>query len=152
MAMKVSYHVDAPVKTVFDYFKDPTNDDSALGMEVLDSKMTKEGVGTYVSWRVRVAGVPVWEGLEVITDVVPNKHLTEKSSSAMVGTWDYSFEPDGSGTKVTLEHRSRSLWGVPPLRNVIDFGTTRISRVYMGKVKAKLEAEPTAPSRKKAVG
>lgn len=144
MAMKVSYHVDAPVKTVFDFFKDPTSDDSGLGMEVLESKMTKEGVGTYLSWRMKVAGVPVWHGLEVMTDVVPNKHITEKSSSAMVGTWDYSFEPEGSGTKVTLEHRSRSLWGLPPLRNVIDFGTTRLSRVYIGRVKEKLEAKAAA--------
>ena len=148
MAMKVSYHIDAPVESVFDFFKDPTSDTSFSRMEVLESKMTKEGVGTYLSWRVRIAGVP-WEGLEVITDLVPNQRITEKSSSAVVGTWEYLFEPEGSGTRVTMEHRPRSLWALPLVSNVVDYGTTRMSRAYIARVKAALATKPAVPGQRK---
>jgi hypothetical protein len=148
MVMKVSYHIDAPVESVYEYFKDPTSD-ASFGLEVLEAKETKEGVGTFLSWRMKVAGIPLWQGLEVITDVVPNKHITEKSSSAMVGTWEYGFEPKGSGTKVTLEHRPRSFWALPPMANLIDLATTRLSRAYIGRVKAKLEARPGSGPKKR---
>jgi hypothetical protein len=150
MVMKVSYHIDAPVEAVYEYFKDPASD-SGLGMEVLEAKKTKEGVGTYMSWRMKVAGVPVWQGLEVITDVQPNKHITEKSSSAMVGTWEYGFEPEGAGTRITMEHRPRSLWAVPPLANVVDAATTRLSRAYIGRAKQNLEARPATARKRQTV-
>jgi hypothetical protein len=140
MVMKVSYHIDAPVKTVFDYFKDPASD-TGLGTEVLEAKMTEEGVGTYLNWRVKVAGIPVYEGFEVITDLVPNKHITEKSSRAMVGTWDYAFEPEGAGTKLTMVHRPRSFWALPPMSNLVDVATTRLSKAYIGRVRAALEGK-----------
>lgn len=151
MAAKMSYYIDAPVESVFDFFKDPSNQvDSPpfSDMKVHDAKMTKEGVGTHYSWSVKMLGIPV-NGFEVVTDFEPNKHITEKSSNAMVGTWDYSFEPEGSGTKVTMEHRQRSLWAVPPLRNLTDFVTPRLSRSFIEAVKAALEAEPTVPSQRK---
>ena len=104
MAAKLSYYIDAPVESVFNFFKDPSNQVDYRpfsDMEVHDAKMTKEGVGTHYSWSVKMAGIPV-QGFEVITDFVPNKRLTEKSSNAMVCTWDYIFEPEGSGTKVVV--------------------------------------------------
>jgi hypothetical protein len=151
MAAKVSYHIDAPVESVFGFFKDPSNQvDSApfSAMKVHDAKETKEGVGSFYSWSVKMLGIPV-EGFEVFTDFVPNKHITEKSSSAMVGTWDYTFEPEGSGTKVTLEHRQRSFWALPPLRNLADYVTPRLTRSFIEAVKADLEAEPTGSSKRK---
>lgn len=147
MTMKVSYHIDAPVEAVFDFFKDPASDSGFPRMEVLDSKPTKEGVGTYMSWRMKIAGIG-WEGFEVITDLEPNTHITEKSSSAMVGTWDYFFEPEGSGTKLTMEHRPRSVWALPLLGNLVDYGTTRMSHLYIDRVKAQLE-KPARPARRK---
>ena len=151
MAAKMSFHIDAPAETVFDYFKDPSNQvDSPpfSGMKVHDAKMTKEGVGSHYSWSVKMFGIPV-SGFEVITDFVPNKHMTEKSSNPMVGTWDYTFEPQGSGTKVTMEHYQRSLWAVPPLRNLMDFVMPRLSRFYIEAVKAELETETTVPRQRK---
>lgn len=151
MAAKMSYYIDAPVESVFDFFKDPSNQvDSPpfSGMEVHDARMTKEGVGSHYSWSVKMAGIPV-QGFEVVTDFVPNKHMTEMSSNAMVGTWEYTFEPEGSGTKLTMEHRQRSLWAVPPLRNLTDYATTRFSRSFIEAVKAQLETETTVPSQRK---
>src|SRR5512139_2825291 len=144
MAGKISYYIDAPVETVFDFFKDPSNQveyPPFSDMEVHDLKMTKEGVGTFYSWSVKMFGVPV-NGFEVFTDFVPGKHITERCSNAMVGTWGYTFEPEGSGTKVTMEHSQRSLWALPPLKNLMDFAMSRLSGSFVEAVKAELEAEP----------
>jgi uncharacterized protein YndB with AHSA1/START domain len=150
MAAKMSFHIDAPVEKVFDYFKDPRNQVDAppfSDMEVHDAKMTKEGVGTYYSWSVKMAGIPV-KGFEVFTDFVPNKHITERSSNPMVGTWEYTFEPEGPGTKLTMEHRQESLWALPPLRNLVDYATPMMSRRFMEAIKAELE-EPAVPGQRK---
>lgn len=151
MAAKMSYYIDAPVESVFDFFKDPSNQvDSPpfSDMKVHDAKMTKEGVGTHYSWSVKMAGIPV-QGFEVVTDFVPNKHMTEMSSNAMVGTWEYTFEPEGSGTKLTMEHRQRSLWALPLLKNLTDYATTRFSRSFIEAVKAELETEAAVPIQRK---
>ena len=151
MAVTMSFYVDAPVESVFDFFKDPNNQvDSGpfSGMEVHDVRMTKEGVGTHYSWSVKMLGIPL-TGFEVMTDFESNKHITEQSSNPMVGIWDYTFEPQGSGTKITLEHRGRSLWDVPPLRNLMDLAVPRMSRGFMDAVKKELEAKPSVPRQRK---
>ena len=95
--MRGTYHIEAPVETVFDFFFDPRKAaDLFPPMEIREVKMTEEGTGTYTSYHTKLAGVP-FDVFSVYTDVVPNKHITEKSSNAMVGTWDYDFEPEGDG-------------------------------------------------------
>ena len=87
--------------------------------------------------------------------MVPDKHITEKSSRAMVGTWDYDFEPEGTGTKVTMTHRPRSFWALPPMSNLVDLTTTRLSKSFVQHVKATLEGKdpgtgaPTVPRQQK---
>jgi hypothetical protein len=100
--MKQSIHIDAPVEMVFEHFLDPTSDIDLMPVEseILEVKRTEEGTGTYTSYRSKLAGVS-FEMFDVLTDVVPNKRITSTSSSAGVGTWRYSFEPEGAGTKVT---------------------------------------------------
>ena len=151
MAAKISCYIDAPVETVFDFFKDPSNQvdyPPFSDMEVHDLKVSKEGVGTYYSWSVKMFGIPL-TGFEVFTDFVPNKHITEKSSNAMVGTWDYTFEPEGSGTKVTMEQHRRSVWALPPFKNLMDFAMPRMSRSFIEAVKAELETETKVPRQRK---
>ncbi len=137
--MRGVYHIEAPVESVFGFFVDPRK-----GAEIFPSttitelKMTKEGTGTYTSYHSTTFGIP-FDAFSVYTDVVPNKHITEKSSNAMVGTWDYSFEPEGSGTKVTMEHHSRSFWGIPPLSTLGDMLAARMNASYMRRVKERLE-------------
>jgi hypothetical protein len=82
---------------------------------------------------------------DVVTDVVPNKRITSKSSSATVGTWTYSFEPEGKGTRLTMEHQGRMLWQLPLVRNVADLVTSRASAAYMAKAKDRIEAEARSP-------
>ena len=148
--MKHSIHIEAPVETVFgfffDYYKDRAKtqklmDDMPLPGQVDDVKATKEGVGSYMSWHMKVAGLPVLQGFTVVTDMVPAKHITERSSHAMMGRWDYDFEPEGSGTKLTMEHRPESFWRIPPLRNLNDLVTDRMNKSFMARVKDTIETQ-----------
>jgi carbon monoxide dehydrogenase subunit G len=139
-SMKQSIHIEAPVEKVFGFLMEPAKSWDLLPIhsQLDDVKVTKEGVGTYESWHFRVAGLTV-QGFDVLTDVVPNKHITSRSSRAMTGTWDYDFEPEGSGTKVTMEHHPESFWRIPPLRVLMDLVTERMNDTYMARVKDTIE-------------
>lgn len=138
--MKRSIHIEAPVETVFDSFKDPARfwDLQPFGTKLDEVKVTEDGAGTYYSWHAKILGLPI-RGFDVLTDVVPNKHMTDRCSNALVGTWDMDFEPEGSGTKVTMEHRSESFWRISPLRNMIDLATDRPTGSFMTRVKDAIE-------------
>ncbi len=138
--MKRSIHIEAPVETVFGSFKDPAKfaEFDPGGTQVDEVKITEEGAGTYMSWHAKIAGLPI-RGFEVLTEVVPNKHITSRSSNPVVGTWDYDFEPEGSGTKLTLEHHLESFWRLPPLRNLMDVVTGRLNDTFMARVKDAIE-------------
>lgn len=144
--MKQSIYIEAPVETVFDHFMDPRKDIDLMPIdtEVLEFKLTEEGIGTYTSYRSKIAGIP-FEMFDVVTDMVRNKRITSKSSSAMEGTWTYTFEPEGTGTRLTLEHQAGSLWRLPLLRNVMDMTTSRMTASYLPKAKARIEAEARRP-------
>jgi carbon monoxide dehydrogenase subunit G len=151
MSAKMSYYIDAPVEAVFDFLKDPTNqvDYQPFGdLSVGDVTMTEDGVGSFYSWKVKMAGFPI-SGFDVYTEVEPNKHLREMSSNAMVGTWDYRVEPEGKGTRLTMEHHQRSLWALPPLRNLTDYTTRRLTRAFVDSVTKQLAAGATVPSQRK---
>ena len=138
--MRGTFHIEAPVETVFDFFFDPRKSaDLFPSMEIREFITTEEGVGTYTGYHTKMAGLP-FDVFSVYTEVVPNKHITDKSSSALVGTWEYSFEPEGAGTTVTMEHHSRSFWGIPPLSNLGDLVTARMNESYMRRVKDRIEA------------
>lgn len=144
----MTMYIDAPVEKVFPFFKDPMAlaDIMLVDTEYFDVKETKQGTGTFFSWRSKIAGIP-FEGFEVYTDVVPNKHITEKSSRAMMGTWDYSFEPEGKGTRVTLEQHPRSFWRLPPVNYLMDLGRARMMTYFMPKVKERIESSVTKPAK-----
>lgn len=140
--MKRTIHIEAPVARVFDSFIDPAKFQDIYPMDtrVDDVKLTKEGVGTYMSWHAKIAGLPV-RGFDVVTDVIPNKHMTSRSSNPLVGTWDYDFEAEGSGTKLTMEHHPGSFWGIPPLRNLVELAVGRMSDSFMPRARDALETQ-----------
>ena len=138
--MQSTCHIEAPVEKVFDYFLHPTKlADLMPPVQIRELKETDGGTGTYTSYRTRVAGIP-FDNFSVYTDVVPNRHITEKSSSSIVGTWDYDFEPEGNGTKLTMRHHSRSVWGLPPLSNLGDVVSSRLNERFMQRAKARIES------------
>jgi hypothetical protein len=151
MVARQSFYVDAPVETVFEYFKDPTLTRDAARYDLQDVKLTKDGVGSYYSWSVTVAGLR-FEGFEVLTEVVPNKHITERSSMAQM-RWEYDFTPEGSGTMVTMTVEPQSLWRFPLLDRVFDLAFPRVSQAVMPRfiktieegAKSKPKAVPSKP-------
>lgn len=149
--MRRSIHIEAPVEKVFDLVKDPRYVPKGVTMhfEITDVKLADEGVGTYYSW---VSKTPVlrMEGFDVYTEFVPNQRITDRSSSSMVGDFTVSFEPEGSGTKVTMESHSRSFWRIPPLRELADLVKGMTAEQYLPAVKAEMEAPGPAHAARRA--
>lgn len=107
--------------------------------------MTKDGVGTYFAWSVKVAGLR-FEGFEVLTEVEPHTHITERSSMALTGRWEYDFEPEGSGTRVTITVHPQSVWRVPPFDRLVDLAFPRVSKAVMPRyIKAIEDAATRKP-------
>lgn len=150
MSAKQSIHIDAPVEEVFDFYKDPRRawsvmpDQMLASSELTDVKVTKEGVGTYYSWAVKVAGLRL-QGFDVYTEFVPNKRITDRSSRMFVGTWTSTFEREGSGTRVTEQREPTSIWLLRPIDRLMDTVRESLNRQTLKKLKAQLEtaAEPT---------
>lgn len=113
MTSIASIHIEAPVKKVFDFVKNPTNiNDLPHAMVVKDVQLTREGVGTNYSWKSRYDWLPVG-GFHVCTEFVSNRRITFKSSRSFDGQVTYSFEPEGTGTKFTMSVEPRSFWSMP---------------------------------------
>ena len=137
--MRTVHHIEAPIETVFEFFADPRKSVELFpDFEVTEAKVTEEGTGTYASYRGKLVGLP-FETFSVLTEVVPNKHITEKSASALAGTWEYDFEPEGTGTKLTMEHHSRSFWALPGISFLNDLVVARMNEPFVLKVKEHLE-------------
>lgn len=151
MSVKQSIYIDAPVEKVFDFCKDPRRTWSVMpdqvvgGNELIDVTMTQEGVGTYYSWVVRFAGVPV-EGFNVFTEFIPNKRITDRSSRSFVGTWTIVFEPEGSGTRVTQWRHPLSFWPLRPFDRLMDRIRMSLEQQSLDKMKQALE-KGEAPGR-----
>ena len=138
--MRRSIHIEAPVEKVFDFVKDPRNTPEGMTMpfEIKDIKLTDEGVGSYYSWVIRIAGLPV-EGFEVYTEFLPNQRITERSSQSILGTFISTFEPEGSGMKLTMETHHGSFWRFPPFRQLADLGQSLVGERFLSALKAQME-------------
>ena len=139
--MKRSIHIEAPVEKVFDLVKDPRYVPEGITMhfEVTDAKLTGEGVGSYYRWATKTPVLRI-EGFDVYTEFVPNQRITDRSSSSLVGDITILFEPEGSGTKLTMEGHPRSFWRFPPLRQLTDLFKGMTADRFLPAVKAEMEA------------
>ena len=141
MAYRLSIHIEAPVEKVFGLFRDPGSWRSIApeGIEFKDVRLTQEGLGTHYSWVAKIAGFSL-EGFDVFTEFIPNQRITDRSSSSLEGTWTYLFEPDGSGTMLTVENRVRSFWRIQPLARLLDRVAAKTHEPRFAKMKEMLEA------------
>ena len=139
--MKRSIHIEAPVEKVFDCVKDPRYmpEGFAMPFEVKDVKLTEEGVGTYYSWATKTPGLR-FEGFDVYTEFIPNQRITDRSSSGFPGDFTYSFEPEGSGMKLTAEVHHRSFWRIPPLMQLVEMVQGLMMERFLSAMKAEMEA------------
>lgn len=70
---------------------------------------TEEGLGTFWVASFQLPGGRA-EFFGVYTEFVPNRRIVEKYSLAFEGTWTHTFDPEGSGTRVTVHRHPRSFW------------------------------------------
>lgn len=140
MAYRDSIYIDASVPTVFAFFADPDNFRQAEPgqIEFTDIVVTARGVGTHYAWATKIVGIP-FKGKDVYTEFVPDELITDRSSSALEGTWTYTFTREGSGTRLTVENRVRSVWSIPPLRQLLDVAAAKSHRPRFERIKAVLE-------------
>ena len=132
MVYQHTIHIDAPIGEVFEFFRDPGNFRRLHpGIEFTDITLTEDGVGTHYSWTSRVAGIKL-AGCDVYTEFIPNRRITDRSSSALEGTWRYTFEAAGPGTQLTLSNQVRSFWALPPLRQLLDWMTAKTHGQQLG--------------------
>jgi hypothetical protein len=75
----------------------------------------------------------------VYTEFIPNQRITDRSSWSILGDFVISFEPEGSGMKLTTETRHRSFWQIPPLRQLADLGQSMAFERFMSALKAQME-------------
>lgn len=137
MAVKYSVHVEAPVEKVFDWFKDPRNWATTAPNERVQQTqvhVTREGLGTFYVWSAMLSGLRV-EGFGVFTEFIPNRRIVDKQSQAFEGTWTYTFDPEGSGTRLTMERQPRSFWRLP----LFDWLWYRVEGPMWERSNAKLE-------------
>jgi len=140
MVYRDSFYIEAPVSKVFGFFRDPSNFAQAVPgqIEFTDIVLTDEGVGTRYRWSTTVAGIPV-RGIDTYTEYVPNRLVADRSSNALEGTWTYTFEPEGSGTRLTVENRTRSIWNIALLRHLLGLAAAKSHGPRFERIKATLE-------------
>ncbi len=138
--MKRSIHIEASVEKVFDFIKDPryAQDILAMPFAYKDVKLTKDGVGSYYSWASKTPVLRM-EGFDVYTEFVPNQRITDRCSSSFIGDITYSFEPEGTGMKLTVEGHPRSFWRIPPLKELVDVFKSMSGERLLPALKAKME-------------
>ncbi len=124
MWLEHSVCIDAPVESVFDFWKDPANqfalapDDRA---ELVDVRLTDSGVGTSYRIAIKVAGRTVRGPSTEFTELIPNRLIVDRSSMGLHGTWHYEFTPEGSGTRLTMRGQPRGLWRLPGVAWLVDY-------------------------------
>jgi uncharacterized protein YndB with AHSA1/START domain len=104
-----SIHIDAPVETVFGYVKDPRHVyDAVWTVEkpgIADLRLARDaGVGSSWTWMNHVLFFHL-QGTVTRREFVANERIVDGGST---GTTTYSMEPEGTGTRLSLEVRLSS--------------------------------------------
>ena len=117
-----STHIDAPVEKVFDYVKDPHHFFEAFPERdrshtaLTDVNLTPEGVGSTFRMMGRVFLLFHMEWVLTREEYVPNERIVDHANAG--GVWTYTFEPDETGTTLSLGFGWSSK--VPFMGEVID--------------------------------
>lgn len=125
MGASHSIYIEAPVKKVFDFFKDPRNwlalnPSVAQREELTDVHVTREGLGTFHAWRMKPMPGLQYECFGVFTEFIPNRRIVDSWSLAIEGDEIYTFDAEGSGTRVTIQPHRKSFWRLWPLDLLVD--------------------------------
>lgn len=101
-----SMHIDAPVEKVFAYLKEPAHffasfpEKDRAHNALVEVNLTEEGLGSTYKFMGRLLLLFHMEWTFERTEYVPNERIVDTGS--MGGVWTYTFEPDGTGTKLSI--------------------------------------------------
>jgi uncharacterized protein YndB with AHSA1/START domain len=101
-----SVHIDAPVKKVFNYVKDPHHffeafpEDDRRHMALAEVNLTPAGVGSTFTMMGRVFLLFHMEWVMTREEYTANQRIVDHANVG--GVWDYTFEPDETGTTLSL--------------------------------------------------
>jgi hypothetical protein len=145
MSAAQSIYIEAPVERVFDWFRDPRNwltltPAPPRWEEIASAHVTEEGLGTFHVWAMTPLPGVRFEPFAVCTEFVPNKRIVDRWSLPFYGSYTYSFDAEGSGTRLTLQRHPRSFWRLRPLDRLVDRFETRSNEQFLGKLKTLLES------------
>lgn len=142
-----SIYIDAPVKKVFDYFKDPMNwtDIAPAWLDVTYDhvKVAPKGTGTKYRFSARMAAVLKMEGAGEFVEVVPNRRIVDREDiGSGPETITYLFEKVGSGTTLTVvdERKELTVERLPLVGRVAEWAVDRLGVQWMHLLKSKMEA------------
>ncbi len=145
MSASHSIYIEAPVENVFDFFKDPRNwltmdPAAAQREEILDAHVTPEGLGTFHVWALKPMPGVRYECFGVFTEFVPNKRIVDKWSLAIEGDETYTFDAEGSGTRLTIQPHRASIWRLWLLDKLVDRFERREQERSLAMLKKVMEA------------
>jgi len=98
-----SITINAPVKKIFDYLMEPTNQPEIWPslMEIKDVQRLPDGK-TKNRWVYKMAGIRL-EGTSEGVESVANQRIVSKTKGGVESTQTWIFQPEAGGTKVTFE-------------------------------------------------
>jgi uncharacterized membrane protein len=134
--------INLPVEDVFAFVENPSNlPDVWPSLErIIDVERQPNGWYS-ASYVYRIAGMS-FEGHTNLVEYVPNQRIVTRSKAGVEGTLGWVFQPEGSGTHLTIEAE----YNVPvPLVGMIAEALlvrmhAREAKTLLANIKAKLEA------------
>jgi uncharacterized membrane protein len=98
-----SITINAPVKKIFDYLMEPTNQPEIWPslMEIKDVQRLPDGK-IKNRWVYKMAGIRL-EGTSEGVESVANQRIVSKTKGGVESTQTWMFQPEGDETKVTFE-------------------------------------------------
>ena len=134
-----SIHIDAPVSEVFAHVRDPSNFNQLMpDVTFSDVSLTPDGVGTTYRFETRVAGLPI-RGQGEYTEFILDRHIHDDTTVASEGSFDWTFEADRGGARVTITHIPGRYWGLPLIGRLLAANYERMDRQVLARLKSELE-------------
>jgi carbon monoxide dehydrogenase subunit G len=93
--------INAPIEEVFKYLTDPMHQLDTISNLTEVKNIKGQGVGQQWSWAYKLTGMS-FKGESIVTEYEPNKRYVTQSKGGIKSTWTYTFEPSGTGTRLSL--------------------------------------------------
>ncbi len=95
--------INAPVEKVFAFMEDPANLPAIWPSMVEVKNIKPEPAGGYnYDWIYKMGGMHI-EGSSKTAEYEQNKRLVDKSSKGIESEFTWIYQPEGGGTKLTVE-------------------------------------------------